>query len=134
MSQCILNLWLDMDKITNVYIESVKYSVLERHSKECDPKLIVTQLLRTNGTRIGLPKLTSVNTVTFFLTIQLKSVNMVTHIVFIVVFHQCMVLLENEICESMQKEISSQPTRSNSKNKYSYTSALSRTQWKKQTT
>ena len=40
MRQCILNLWLDMDKITNVYIESVKYSVLERHSKECDPKLV----------------------------------------------------------------------------------------------
>ena len=35
-----MNLWLDMDKITNVYIESVKYGVLERHSKECDPKLV----------------------------------------------------------------------------------------------
>ena len=35
-----MNLWFDMDKITNVYIESVKYSVLERHSKECDPKLV----------------------------------------------------------------------------------------------
>ena len=29
-----------MDKITNVYIESVKYGVLERHSKECGPKLV----------------------------------------------------------------------------------------------
>ena len=29
-----------MDKITNVYIESVEYGVLERHSKECDPKLV----------------------------------------------------------------------------------------------
>ena len=35
-----MNLWLDMDKITNVYIESVKHSVLERHLKECDPKLV----------------------------------------------------------------------------------------------
>ena len=35
-----MNLWLDMDKITNVYIESVKYGVLERHSKECGPKLV----------------------------------------------------------------------------------------------
>ena len=34
LSQCILNLWLDMDKITNVYIESVKYGVLDRHSKK----------------------------------------------------------------------------------------------------
>ena len=42
MRQCILNLWFDMDKITNVYIESVKYGVLERHSKECDPKLVDT--------------------------------------------------------------------------------------------
>ena len=40
MSSYILNLWLDMDKITNVYIESIKYGVLERHSKECDPKLV----------------------------------------------------------------------------------------------
>ena len=29
-----------MDKITNVYNESVKYGVLERHSKECDLKLV----------------------------------------------------------------------------------------------
>ena len=35
-----MNLWLDMDKITNVSIESVKYGVLERHSKGCDPKLV----------------------------------------------------------------------------------------------
>ena len=40
LSQCILNLWLDMDKITNVYIESAKHGVLERHSKKCDPKLV----------------------------------------------------------------------------------------------
>ena len=35
-----MNLWLDTDKITNVSIESVKYGVLERHSKGCDPKLV----------------------------------------------------------------------------------------------
>ena len=29
-----------MDKITNVYTGSVKYGLLERHSKECDPKLV----------------------------------------------------------------------------------------------
>ena len=37
-----MNLWLDIDKIANVYIESVKYGELQRHSKECDPKLVDT--------------------------------------------------------------------------------------------
>ena len=55
------------------------------------------QLSRTNGTGIGLP--------TFFLTIQLKSINLARHIAFTVVLQQCIVILVNKICESMQKEI-----------------------------
>lgn len=37
-----MNSWLDMDRITNVYIDSIESGVLERQSKECDPILLDT--------------------------------------------------------------------------------------------
>ena len=130
LSQCILNLWLDMDKITNVYIESAKHGVLERHSKKCDPKLVdATVKNKQNWNWLTETDFSEHNDC--LSDIQLKSINLVRHIAFTVVFQKCMVLLENEVCKSMQNEIS---FTSNSKNKYSYTSVLSRTQWKKQTT
>ena len=102
-----------LNLLNMVYQKDIQKSVIQNQS---------AQLSRTNRTGIGLPKLTLVNAVTVFLTIQLKSINLVRHIAFTVVFQKCMVLLENEVCESMQNEIS---FTSNSKNKYSYTSVLS---------
>ena len=81
--------WLNMDRITNVYIEFVKYGVLEKRSKDCD-----------------LSKLNLVNTVTLFLTKQSKSIILFLHNVCDIVFQQCMVLRDIKIWESMHKEIS----------------------------
>ena len=58
-----------MDKIANVYIESVKHGVLERHLKQCDPKLVDVNCQEQMELELAYRNGTLVNTVTFFLTI-----------------------------------------------------------------
>ena len=122
-----MNLWLDMDKITNVYIESVKYSVLQRHSKECDPKLVdATVKKKWNWNWLTE---TDFSKHSDFLSDYIVKINKPGQAYcFYCSVPEVYRSLENEVCESMQNEIS---FTSNSKNKYSYISVLSRTQWKK---